>query len=193
VGLFATGIVSTPTSDHESGPDQSADTLTALFIPFQKLTPIQRNKEAFVFAATLCRGRRMMTIQQCGYPVAISKQLTTIIDQELKAYDDDTWLGFILYFRDPVYRPGSGAGSHLVEIHIDAQQRIKIVKDYAYVGQGDSVGLAKQLDFDFFYQQFQQQGKRYPIKNGSEAFAIWQQQFCAVYSQQIYEVIIQGL
>lgn len=134
-----------------------------------------------------------MTLQQCGYPVAINKQLTTIIDQELQAYDDDTWLGFIIYFRDPAYRPGSGGGPHLVEIHIDAQQRIKAVKAYADVGQGDSVGLTKQLDFDFFYQQFQQQNKLYPIKHGSEAFALWQQHFCAGYSQQIYEVTIQGL
>lgn len=134
-----------------------------------------------------------MTIQQCGYPVAITKQLTTIIDQELQAYDNNTWLGFIIYFRDPAYHPGSGGGSHLVEIHIDAQQRIKAVKAYAYVGQGSSARFAKKLGFDFFYQQFQQQGKLYPIECGSNAFAIWQQHFCAVYNQQIYEVITQGL
>jgi hypothetical protein len=134
-----------------------------------------------------------MTIQQCGYPVAVSQQLTTLIDQELKAYDDDTWLGFIIYFQSPSYRVNSGSGSHLVEIHVDAQQRIKTVKDYAYVGQGASVRLAKQLDFDFFYQQFWQQNKFYPIENGSEAFAIWQQHFCTSYSQQIYEVTIHGL
>jgi hypothetical protein len=134
-----------------------------------------------------------MTIQQCGYPVAVSQQLTTLIDQELKAYNDDTWLGFIIYFQNPAYRADSGSGSHLVEIHIDAQQRIKTIRDYAYVGQGPSAGFAKQLDFDFFYHQFWQQNKLYPIKNGSEAFAIWQQRFCTVYSQQIYEVTIQGL
>jgi hypothetical protein len=135
----------------------------------------------------------MMTIQQCGYPVAISKQLTTIIDQELQVYDDDTWLGFIIYFRDPAYRTDTGGGSHLVEIHVDAQQCIKTIKDYAHVGQGPLAKLTKELEFDFFYQQFQQQDKLYPIESGSEAFAIWQQQFCAVYNQQIYEVIIQGL
>lgn len=134
-----------------------------------------------------------MTIQQCGYPVAISKQLTTIIDQELQVYDDDTWLGFIIYFHTPSYRSDSGSGFHLVEIHIDAQQRIKTVKDYAYVGQGASARFAKQLDFDFFYRQFWQQNKFYPIENGSEAFAIWQQHFCTGYSQQIYEVTIHGL
>jgi hypothetical protein len=135
----------------------------------------------------------MMTIQQCGYPVAVSQQLTTLIDQELKAYDDDTCLGFIIYFQNPAYSKDSDSGSHLVEIHIDAQQRIKAVKTYAYVGQGSSARFAKQLDFDFFYQQFQQQDKLYPIESGSEAFAIWQQHFCAVYSQQVYEVIIHGL
>jgi hypothetical protein len=134
-----------------------------------------------------------MTIQQCGYPVAVSKQLTNIIDQALKAYDDDTWLGFIIYFQNPAYYADSGEGSHLVEIHIDAQQRIKAVKDYAYVGQGPSAKLTKQLDFDFFYQQFQQKGKLYPIENGSDAFAIWQQHFCTGYRHQIYEVTIQGL
>lgn len=96
-----------------------------------------------------------MTLQQCGYPVAISQQLTNIIDQALQAYDDDTWLGFIIYFQNPVDRAESGPGSDLVEIHIDAQQRIKTVKDYAYVGQGPSAKLIKQLDFDFFYRQFQ--------------------------------------
>jgi hypothetical protein len=134
-----------------------------------------------------------MTIQQCGYPVAVSQHLTNIIDQELKAYDDDTWLGFIIYFQNLSYRAGSGSGYQLVEIHVDAQQRIKAVKDYAYVGQGPSAELTKKLDFDFFYQQFQQQGKLYPIKNGSEAFALWQQHFCTCYSQQIYQVTIQGL
>jgi hypothetical protein len=135
-----------------------------------------------------------MIIQQCGYPVAVSQQLTTLIDQELKVYDDDTWLGFIIYFQTPSpYRVDSGGDSHLVEIHIDAQQRIKTVKDYAYVGQGASAGFDKQLDFDFFYRQFWQQSKLYPIENGSEAFAIWQQHFCTSYSQQIYEVTIHGL
>lgn len=134
-----------------------------------------------------------MTIQQWGYPVAVSQQLTTLIDQELQAYDDDTWLGFIIYFQDPAYHADCD-GSHLVEIHIDAQQCIKAVKTYAYVdGQGSSARFAKQLDFDFFYQQFQQQDKLYPIERGSEAFALWQQHFCAVYSQQVYEVTIQGL
>jgi hypothetical protein len=135
----------------------------------------------------------MMTIQQCGYPVAVSQQLTALIDQELKAYDDDTWLGFIIYFQNPAYRAESGSGSHSVEIHVDAQQRIKTIRDYAYAGQGASARLAKQLEFDFFYQQFQQQGRLYPIKNGSAAFEIWQQHFCTGYSQQIYEVTIQGL
>ncbi|WP_292433681.1 DUF2787 family protein [Methylobacter sp.] len=134
-----------------------------------------------------------MTIQQCGYPVAVSQQLTIIIDQELKAYDDDTWLGFIIVFQDPTYSADSGGGFHPVEIHIDAQQRIKTVKDYAYVGQGTSAELAKELDFDFFYQQFQQKGKLYPIENASEAFTLWQQHFCTGYSQQVYDVTIQGL
>jgi hypothetical protein len=134
-----------------------------------------------------------MSIQQCGYPVAVSQQLTALLDQELKAYDDDTWLGFIIYFQSPSYRADSGNGSHLVEIHVDAQQRIKAVKDYAYVGQGSSAKFAKQLDFDFFYQQFWHHNKLYPIKNGSEAFEIWQQHFCTGYSQQIFEVTVHDL
>lgn len=134
-----------------------------------------------------------MIIQQCDYPVAVSKQLTTLIDQQLKANDDDTWLGFIIYFQTPSYREGNSSDSHLVEIHIDAQQRIKTVKDYAYVGQGSSAKFAKQLDFDFFYQQFWQQGTLYPIETGSEAFEIWQQHFCTSYSKRIYEVTIHGL
>lgn len=134
-----------------------------------------------------------MTIQQCGYPVAVSNQLTNLIDQALKAYNDDTWLGFIIYFQNLSYRTGSASGSHLVEIHIDAQDCIKIIKDYAYVGPGSSAELAKQLDFDFFYQQFQQQGKLYPLKSASETFAIWQQHFCTCYNQHVYEVTIHGL
>lgn len=134
-----------------------------------------------------------MAIQQCGYPVAVSPQLTTLIEQELKAYVDDRWLGFILYFQDLTYHTDSGSGYHLVEIHIDAQQCIKVIKAYADVGLGPSSQLVKQLDFDFFYQQFQQQGKRYPIENGSDAFETWQQQFCTGYSQQVYAVTIQGL
>jgi|APLak6261664116_1056043.scaffolds.fasta_scaffold60253_2 hypothetical protein len=132
-----------------------------------------------------------MTIQHTGYPIEVSQQLTTLIDQELKAYDDDTWLGFIIYFQCPAYSAGSGI--HWVEIHIDAQQRIKTVKDYADVDQSSSAKLTKVLDFDFFYQQFQQLGKLYPIKNGRDAFEIWQHHFCTGYSQQLYEVTIQSL
>ena len=42
-----------------------------------------------------------MNIQHKGYPVAISKQLIAIIDQEIEASNVDTDDGVILNFRDP--------------------------------------------------------------------------------------------
>ena len=49
-----------------------------------------------------------MNIQQNDYPVAISKQLVTIIGQEIEATNVDTSDGVILNFRDPDYNAESG-------------------------------------------------------------------------------------
>ncbi|HEY8037955.1 MAG TPA: DUF2787 family protein [Methylobacter sp.] len=130
-----------------------------------------------------------MNIQHSGYPVAVSQQLTTIIDQELEAHDIDTSLGFIINFYNSEYS-AENDGYHLVEISVDAQKRIKIITDYVYFPQGLYRALIKELEFDFFYEQFQQLGKKYPLQNGSSVFDVWQANFCACYGHQVYVTCI---
>lgn len=133
-----------------------------------------------------------MIIQHSGYPVAISEQLVAIISDELEKSAVDTSAGFIINFRDPDYSADSG-GYHPVEISVDAEGRIQYITDFAYVGQSYYAELDKELDFDFGYGVFQQNGREYPIQRGVSLFEIWQNNFCGYYQRHVYEVTIQSL
>jgi hypothetical protein len=133
-----------------------------------------------------------MNIQQNDYPVAVSKQLVAIIDQEIEACKVDTSNGVTLNFRDPDYSAESG-GYHPVEICVDAQGRIQYITDFAYVGDGHYAELDKELDFDFSYGKFQQMGREYPIKQWASLFKIWQSNFCSYYRRQVFQVSVQPM
>ena len=133
-----------------------------------------------------------MNIQKDGYPLAISNRLISILNKEIALHSEvDTSSGCVLNFRDPDYSAESG-GYHPVEICLDEQGRIQYLTDFAYVGDGHYVELAKEQDFDFAYGLFQQMGRDYPIRQGAGLFKIWQANFCDYYQFKVYTVTVQS-
>lgn len=114
---------------------------------------------------------------------ALVELLTAEIDKANPGADD----GLVLNFRDPDYS-AEGGGYHPVEIALDSEGHLLYVTDFAYVGSGWCVELAKELDFDFSLGVFQQMGRDYPLQTGRELFGIWQQNFCAYYQSGVFEV-----
>jgi hypothetical protein len=92
-----------------------------------------------------------------------------------------------LNFRDPDYSANSG-GYHPVEICINGAGQILFITDFSYVGSGDMVELAKELDFDFSQRVFEQFGIMHEIEEGEELFQIWQENFCCYYQSEIFKV-----
>ena len=133
-----------------------------------------------------------MNIQKDGYPLAVSNRLISILNKEIALHSEvDTSSGCVLNFRDPDYSAESG-GYHPVEIRLDEQGRFQYLTDFAYVGDGHYVELAKELDFDFGYGLFQQMGRDYPIRQGAGLFKIWQANFCDYYQHSVYTVTVQS-
>ena len=133
-----------------------------------------------------------MNIQKDGYPLAVSKRLISILNKEIEQHSEiDTSSGCVLNFRDPDYSAESG-GYHPLEICLDEHGRIQYLTDFAYVGDGHYVELAKELDFDFGYGLFQQMGRDYPIRQGAGLFKILQANFCDYYQHSVYTVTVQS-
>ncbi|MDO9256331.1 MAG: DUF2787 family protein [Bacteroidales bacterium] len=135
-----------------------------------------------------------MIIQQTGYPLAISKKLILILNNEIELHSEvDTSSGCIFNFRDPGYSAESG-GYHPVEIYIDENGRFQNLTDFAYVGgDGHYAELVKELNFDFSYGLFQHMGRNYPIAQGKGLFEIWQSNFCAYYQNKVFTVTVEEL
>ena len=133
-----------------------------------------------------------MNIQKNGYPLSISNLLILILSKEIELHSEvDTSSGCVLNFRDPDYSSESG-GYHPVEIRLDEHGRIQYLTDFAYVGDGHYAELAKELDFDFAHNVFQQMGRDYPIRQGAGLFKIWQANFCDYYLHKVYTVTVQS-
>ena len=79
-----------------------------------------------------------------------------------------------------------------MEICLDEHGRIQYLTDFAYVGDGHYAELAKELDFDFTYNVFQQMGRDYPIRQGDGLYKIWQANFCDYYLHKVYTVTVQS-
>ncbi len=92
-----------------------------------------------------------------------------------------------LNFRDPKYSATTG-GYHPVEICINSSGQILFITDFSYVGSGEMVELAKELDFDFSQRVFEQFWHNYPIAEGAEMFELWQNNFCSYYQSGVFEV-----
>ena len=91
-------------------------------------------------------------------------------------------------FRDPNYSADDG-GYHPVEIRLEKEGRrwrFCYITDFCYVGSGYMAELAKDLDFDFDGETFQNLFSIYPIKQGAEMYQIWESNF--VYYAMISKV-----
>ncbi len=130
-----------------------------------------------------------MNIEKTGYPLTVRRAFIAILEKELVQANVVSG-GAILSFKDPDYSAEQG-GYHPVEIAIGFDHRIEYITDFAYVGSPPFCELAKELDFDFFLQLFQQMGRDYPIRIGWEVFYYWQQDFCAYYDMGVYEVTVE--
>lgn len=92
-----------------------------------------------------------------------------------------------LNFRDKGYSAVSG-GYHPVEIMIARNGELQYVTDFAFVGAGDYVELARELDFDFANQHFWQRDRRYALQTGRAMFDLWQANFCSYYRSGVFDV-----
>ncbi len=129
-----------------------------------------------------------MNIEKTGYPLRMHSAFVTILEKELvqaNVVSD----GAILSFKDPNYSAERG-GFHPVEIAV-SDHRIGYVTDFSYVGTAPFIELAKELDFDFSLQLFQQMGTDYPLHMGAGLFQVWQQNFCAYYDMGVYQVTVE--
>jgi len=122
-----------------------------------------------------------------GFALPIEKALIQILEKELSKVDCNGSQSIILNFRDPTYSVTTG-GYHPVEIMLNQNGMIQYITDFSYVGSGDMAELAKELDFDFSNGLLEQMGRRYPIENAWELFPVWQQNFCAYYSSNVFNV-----
>jgi len=122
-----------------------------------------------------------------GFALPIQKALVHILEKELSNIECDNTQSLIINFRDPTYSATTG-GYHPVEIMLNQQGVIQYITDFAYVGSGEMAELTKELDFDFSNGLLEQMGRCYPIENAWELFPVWQQNFCAYYSSQVFTV-----
>ncbi len=95
-----------------------------------------------------------MKINPAGFPLPLSKELITILNQELDQVSVNPQAGVTVNFRDPNYSEMSG-GFHPVEISVAADGRILFVTDFRYVGMPPFTELAKELNFDAVVDAFQ--------------------------------------
>ncbi|MCP4339134.1 MAG: DUF2787 domain-containing protein [Desulfobulbaceae bacterium] len=130
-----------------------------------------------------------MNIEKAGYPLTVRSAFITILEKELGQVNVVS-RGAILSFKDPDYSADKG-GYHPVEIAISSDHRILYITDFSYVGTPPFIELAKELDFDFSLQLFQQMGRDYPLHMGRELFHHWQQNFCAYYDMGVYQVTVE--
>jgi hypothetical protein len=128
-----------------------------------------------------------MNINAEVYPVAVSKRFIAILTREIDKAGTDTTEGVVINFRDPDYSPESG-GYHPVEVMVSSDGTIQYITDFSYVGTPPYQELAKELDFDFRLNLFQQMGRDYPIGQGRGLFRVWQSNFCSYYIDGVFEI-----
>ena len=117
----------------------------------------------------------------------LSLALIALLEAEISKANLPAGEGLILNFKDPNYSAETG-GFHPVEIAINAEGKLLYITDFAYYGQGLYAELGKSLDFDFSYGLFQQMGRDYPLHEGAQLFALWQQNFCSYVTWGVFEV-----
>ncbi len=126
-----------------------------------------------------------MKIQRTGYPLKILGVFADVLDGHLEGKKGPVTINF----RDPDYSPERG-GYHPVEVRVEADGRIAYVTDFAYCG-GQFPELAKELDFDFNLGLFGHMSADFPIEEGRELFAIFQDNFVAYHGWGVFEVTVE--
>jgi hypothetical protein len=134
-------------------------------------------------------GEAAMQIRITDLDWYLDDALANIIKSELIKSKQTRNDAVTLNFRDPSYSAETG-GFHPVEIRLDANGEVQYVTDFSYVGYGGYEELVKELDFDFSLGLFQQFDRCYPIESAREMFLMWQQNFCAYYHMDVYQVQI---
>lgn len=137
-----------------------------------------------------------------GLPVRISHDLQTLLEQAISSAfedfpdeipDDTSPAALTLNYRDPDYSETTG-GYHPVEIRLERGNdgwHLRYVTDFAYVGQGWSVELAKELDFDFSRGEYTHvligELSRSEV---NEWFDVWQRSFCCYVQMEVFTLTV---
>ena len=130
-----------------------------------------------------------MQINSKKCPLPLSKAFINIIEKEISQQTTTAQDDIIINFRDPTYSAQQG-GFHPVEIYILANGTIQYITDFAYVGTAGFAELVKEIDFDFTLNLFQHFSHEYPITQGKEMYAIWQQNFVSYYEMGVYQTTV---
>ena len=128
-----------------------------------------------------------MQLKHHQYPLPVSETFLELIQHELDSlcvYEKGI---IILQFKDPGYSFDKG-GYHPVEIALEATGKLQYITDFSYVGSPPFVELAKEIDFDFGLGRFQHLGYDYPISKVQQLYVIWESNFIAYHSMDVYEV-----
>tara|TARA_R110002126_G_scaffold280944_1_gene428564 strand:- start:902 stop:1309 length:408 start_codon:yes stop_codon:yes gene_type:complete len=121
----------------------------------------------------------------------VSRQLGDNLSRLLLQRENKEAREAVISFRDPSYSAEHG-GYHPVEIRLERSAhnwRICYITDFAYVGQGQDVELAKSLDFDFQAGMFQDISGYYPIETALQIYPIWEENFLTYWLEMnVFEV-----
>ena len=133
-----------------------------------------------------------MRIRYEGLALPVNQQLAAAVLQLINRHHvtDNT---ITINFRDPNYSAEQG-GFHPVEIRLEQQGstwRFCYITDFCYVGNGSTLELAKDLDFNFQAGVFQNLFGVFPIEQATDIYQIWESNFLhywkvmAVYSIEL--------
>ncbi|MDF3124678.1 DUF2787 family protein [Rheinheimera sp. 1928-s] len=120
-----------------------------------------------------------MNIDYKNLPLPVSEILVNHLTDLLKNHDLSNTSTVTINFRDPDYCSEKG-GYHPVEIMLFRRGdtwHFAYITDFKYVGQGQDVELAKDLDFDFQAGVFQTLHGYYRIEEGLDIYQVWEENF----------------
>lgn len=120
-----------------------------------------------------------MRIQYEGLALPVSSTLVNHLIELLKDHDLSNSSSVTINFRDPDYSAEKG-GYHPVEIMLFRKEdtwHFAYITDFKYVGQGQDVELAKDLDFDFQAGMFQTLYGYYRIEERLDIYPVWEENF----------------
>jgi hypothetical protein len=136
-----------------------------------------------------------MRIQYEGLALPVSSTLVNHLIELLKDHDLSYSRAVTINFRDPDYGTEKG-GYHPVEIMLFRKGDLwhfAYISDFKYVGQGQDVELAKDLDFDFQAGVFQTLYGYYRIEEGLDIYPVSEGNFCRYFRNGVFLVKTQNV